>query len=219
MPNYDIVLFDFDGTLVDTSEGIFKSLIYALESDGVPEPPESVLRKFIGPPIYDSFKNLFGYDEDKIQYMINKYRERYKVKGIYELEIYDGIVDLLKKLKENNIKVATASSKPRVFIERILEKFELAEYIDYIGGTDFDEKNNGKAAILLNSLEQLGCKDKSKAIMVGDRKFDIDGAKGAGIECIAVRYGFGNDEEFIRHGAEYIVDDAKGIEKIIFGEN
>ena len=219
MANYDIVLFDFDGTMIDTSDGIFKSIIYALNADGQPVPTEDTLRKFIGPPIYDSFKNIFGYtDEDKIEWMIKKYRERYSVLGLFEARYYDGIEELLIKLKENGIKVATASSKPKKFIERILNETGFAKYIDYIGGTVFDEKGSGKTGILLNALENLNCTDKSRAIMVGDRKFDIEGAKGAGIETIAVLYGFGSRKEFEEYEAEYIVEDTKGIEKIIFGE-
>ncbi len=218
MAKFDFVLFDFDGTMVDSSKGIFKSLIYALKAAGHEEPDGATLRKFIGPPIYDSFKNLFGFPEEKIQFVISKYREDYSRDGIFELDIYDGIPELIKKLHENGVKVATASSKPTVFIERILKHIGLFDYIDYIGGTGFDEKGAGKTGILLNALEHLGCTDKSRAVMVGDRKFDIDGAKGAGIETIAVLYGFGSEAEFKEHGAEYIVKDTKEIENIIFGE-
>lgn len=219
MANYDIALFDFDGTLIDTSEGIFKSITYALNQDGQPVPSVDVLRKFIGPPIYDSFKNIFGYtDEDKIQWMIKKYRERYSVLGLFEAKYYDGIEELLITLRENGVKIATASSKPKRFIERILNETGFAKYIDYIGGTAFDEKGSGKTEIILNALESLNCTDKSRAIMVGDRKFDIEGAKGAGIETIAVLYGFGSREEFQKYEAEYIVENTKEIEKLILGE-
>lgn len=217
---FDAVLFDFDGTIVDSSEGIFKSLIYAFEADGKEAPPESMLRKFIGPPIYDSFKKNYGFSDEKIEWMIKKYRERYSVKGCSELKLYDGIEQLLKRLKENNIKVATASSKPVKFIERILDENNLRQYIDYVGGTNFDRiaLGSGKTGILLNAMEHLGVTDKSRTVMVGDRKFDIDGAKGAGIKTIAVLYGFGSREEFTRHGAEYIAETVGDIEKIIFGE-
>lgn len=217
---YEAVLFDFDGTLVDSSEGIFKSLIYAFEADGREIPPPETLRRFIGPPIYDSFKNLFGYSDDKIEWMIQKYRERYSTKGYAEVTVYDGIPELLKRLNDNNVKVATASSKPIIFIEKILDEKNLLRYFDYIGGTGFDEVKlgSGKTGIVLNALEQLGVRDKEKALMVGDRKFDIEGAKGAGIETAAVLYGFGSREEFEEHQAEYIVHNAKDIEKIIFGE-
>ncbi|MBQ5994933.1 MAG: HAD hydrolase-like protein [Clostridia bacterium] len=218
MRNYDIVLFDFDGTMVDSSEGIFKSLIYALESAGRERPSDETLRKFIGPPLYDSFKNLFGFEDGEIQKMIDKYRERYREKGLEEVEVYEGIPELFKTLKENGVKTATASSKPTQFIERILKSTGLYEYVDYVGGTAFDEKGSGKTAILENSLKMLGCTDRSRAIMVGDRKYDIDGAKGAGLKTIAVLYGFGSEEEFREHKAEYIVKSTKEIEKIILGD-
>ena len=218
MAKYETALFDFDGTMVDSSEGIFKSLIYALESGGYERPSDETLRKFIGPPIYDSFQKLFGFEDDEIQYMISKYRERYRGKGLEEVSVYPGIAQLLKTLKENGVKTATASSKPKVFIEKILASTGLDGYIDYVGGTQFDEKGASKTAILEDALLNLGCTDKSKAVMVGDRKFDIDGAKGAGIETIAVLYGFGSREEFEAHGAEYIVENTKEIEKIILGE-
>ena len=218
MANYDAVLFDFDGTLLDTSRGIFQSLIYALKCAGADEPDEATLRKFIGPPIYDSFLNLFHFKEDEIDFLIKKYREHYSAQGLYEYDIYDGIPELLKTVHENGVKVATASSKPRVFIEKILVKTGLAQYVDYVGGTTFDEKSGGKTEILLDAMEKLGCKDKSRVLMVGDRKFDIDGAKGAGIVTAAVLYGFGNRREFEEHGAEYIVENTGEIENIIFGE-
>ncbi|MBE6827019.1 MAG: HAD family hydrolase [Ruminococcaceae bacterium] len=218
MSNFDYVLFDFDGTMVDSSEGIFKSLIYALESAGCEKPSDETLRKFIGPPIYDSFRDLFGFDEEMIGYMIKKYRERYRAKGLEEVSVYAGIPELFRTLKENGIKTATASSKPTEFIEKILKDKGLYDCVDYIGGTAFDEKDSGKTAILNRSLEALGCTDRSRAVMVGDRKYDIDGAKGAGIKTVAVLYGFGSEEEFRRHNAEYIVNDTKEIEKIILGD-
>lgn len=218
MRNYDAVLFDFDGTMVDSSRGIFHSLIYALKCAGADEPDETTLRKFIGPPIYDSFLNLFHFPEDKIEFLIKKYRENYSAEGLLMLDIYEGIPELLKALHENGIKTATASSKPKVFIERILKSTGLDEYIDYIGGTQFDEKSAGKTAIVLDALENLGCTDKSRVLMVGDRKFDIDGAKGAGIKTAAVLYGFGSREEFEEHEAEFIVNNAEEIKDIIFGE-
>lgn len=215
---FDTVLFDFDGTLVDSSEGIFNSLIYAFRADGKEAPDRKVLRKFIGPPIYESFKTLFGYEDDKIDFMIKKYRERYSTEGYLEATFYDGIPELLKELHEKGIKVATASSKPTAFITKMLEVNGLSEYIDYIGGTLFDNKESGKTGIINNALQQLGCTDKSKALMVGDRKFDIDGAKGAGIKTVAVLYGFGSREEFSEHGAEYIAENVSDVRRIIFGE-
>ena len=219
MAKYDIVLFDFDGTLVDTSEGVFKSIIYALNADGKSAPSAETLRKFIGPPIYASFKETLGYtDEAKIEWLIKKYRERYSVLGLFEAEFYPGIEELLIKLKENGIKTATASSKPKKFIHKILDGTGFAKYFDYIGGTDFDQKESGKTEIILGALEYFNCTDKSKAVMVGDRKFDIEGAKSAGVETIAVLYGFGSREEFEEYEAEYIAENTADIERTVLGK-
>lgn len=210
------VLFDFDGTLVDSSEGIYKSLIYAFEADGKPIPDEATLRKFIGPPIYDSFKNLFGYKDEKIDWMIAKYRERYRTIGYREVEVYDGIPALLERLHQNGVKIATASSKPTVFIEKILEERNLLTYFDYLGGTDFDNISSDKTVIVQNAMHALGVSPQ-ETVMVGDRLFDIRGAKGAGVPCIAVLYGFGSREEFEEYGADYIVRTPQEIETLIFG--
>lgn len=214
--NCKAVLFDFDGTLMDSSEGIFKSLVYAFEADGKPVPDEATLRKFIGPPIYDSFKNLFGYKDEKIDWMIAKYRERYRAIGYREVEVYAGIPALLQRLHQNGIKIATASSKPRVFVEKILEEQNLLSYFSYIGGTEFDNISSDKTKIIENAMRALGV-SPAETLMVGDRLYDICGAKGAGVPCIAVLYGFGSREEFLEYGADYIVGTAKEIETLIFG--
>ena len=210
------VLFDFDGTLVDSSEGIYKSLIYAFKADGKSIPDEATLRKFIGPPIYDSFKNLFGYKDEKIDWMIAKYRERYRAIGYREVEVYDGIPALLERLHQSGIKIATASSKPTVFIEKILEERNLLTYFDYLGGTDFDNISSDKTKIIENAMRALGV-SPAETLMVGDRLFDIRGAKGASVPCIAVLYGFGSREEFLEYGADYSVSTPTEIENLIFG--
>ncbi|MGN0519306.1 MAG: HAD hydrolase-like protein [Candidatus Fimenecus sp.] len=214
--NCKAVLFDFDGTLVDSSEGIFKSLMYAFEADGKPIPDEATLRKFIGPPIYDSFKNLFGYKDEKIDWMIAKYRERYRAIGYREVEVYAGIPALLERLHQNGIKIATASSKPTVFIEKILEERNLLSYFDYLGGTDFDNISSDKTVIMQDAMRALSVSPQ-ETVMVGDRLYDIRGAKGASVPCIAVLYGFGSREEFLEYGADYIVRTPKEIENLIFG--
>lgn len=217
IPDCKAVLFDFDGTLADSSEGIFKSLIYAFQCDGKPAPDGATLRKFIGPPIYDSFKTLFGYTDGKIDFMIEKYRERYRETGYLETKIYDGIPELLHALRENGIRVATASSKPTVFIEKILKEHGLYEYFDYVGGTQFDNISSDKSVILKNAMDALGVTAR-ETVMVGDRLFDIRGAKGVGVPCIAVLYGFGSREEFEKYGAEYIVETPAEIKSLILGE-
>ena len=214
---FKAVLFDFDGTLVDSSEGIFKSLIYAFEKDGKPAPDAATLRKFIGPPIYDSFKTLFGYADEKIDFMIEKYRERYRAIGWREARVYDGIPELLRALQANGIKMATASSKPTPFIRQIVEDQGLLSYFDYLGGTQFDNISSDKTEILKNAMQELGVTPE-ETVMVGDRLFDIRGAKGAGIPCIAVLYGFGSRAEFEAYGAEYIVETPQDVLDLIVEE-
>lgn len=217
IPDCKAVLFDFDGTLADSSEGIFKSLIYAFQCDGKPAPDEATLRKFIGPPIYDSFKNLFGYTDGKIDFMIEKYRERYRKTGYSETRIYDGIPELLCALREKGIKIATASSKPTVFIKQILEEHGLYGCFDYVGGTQFDNISSDKSAILQAAMDALGV-SAQETVMVGDRLFDIRGAKGVGVPCIAVLYGFGSRAEFEEYGAEYIAQTPAEVKTLILGE-
>lgn len=217
IPDCKAVLFDFDGTLVDSSEGIFKSLLYAFQCDSKPAPDEATLRKFIGPPIYDSFKTLFGYTDDKIDYMVEKYRERYRKTGFLETKVYDGIPALLRALRERNIKIATASSKPSVFIEQILKENGLYDLFDYIGGTQFDNISADKSVVLQAAMDALGV-TANETVMVGDRLFDIRGAKGVGVPCIAVLYGFGSRAEFLEYGAEYIVETPSQIQTLILGE-
>lgn len=212
---YKAVLFDFDGTLVDSSEGIFKSLSYAFRQDGKPVPDTQTLRKFIGPPIYDSFKTLFGYPDNKIDFMVQKYRERYRELGYREVRVYDGIPELLETLKANGVKIATASSKPIVFIEQILKEQGLFPYFDYIGGTLFDNISSNKTAIIKAAMQALGVA-AGECVMVGDRLYDICGAKGAGVPCIAVLFGFGSRAEFGEYGADYVAETAEEISELIF---
>ena len=214
---FKAVLFDFDGTLVDSSEGIFKSLIYAFDADGKPAPDEKTLRKFIGPPIYDSFKTLFGYKDEKIDFMIEKYRERYRSVGWHEARVYDGIPELVRALREQGVKMATASSKPTPFIRQIIEEQGLLPYFDYLGGTAFDNISSNKTEILNHAMQELGV-SPGETVMVGDRLFDIRGAQGAGIPCIAVLYGFGSRSEFEEYGAQYIVETPQDIYRLIVEE-
>ncbi len=212
---YDAVLFDFDGTIADTGRGIFSSIQYAVECLGLEPLDAETLRRFIGPPIYDSFKRELGLDDEKSDFAVKKYREKYAESGIYELDIYDGIIPLIKKLRENGIKVGIASSKPQNFLIRIVDFLEIAELIDFISAPSADDTPQSKASLINNSAEALNiCKDK--ILMVGDRYFDIDGANGAGVESVGVTFGYGSEEELKKSGATFIAGCADEIADIIF---
>lgn len=220
MQRYDYVIFDFDGTVVDTGEGILKSLQYSFEAQGREAPDLSDLKKFIGPPIHYSYTTYYDVGEDEVQNYIKSYRERYRSKGIYECHIYDGMIEALSELKRRGVKLGIASSKPISLIYDVMEYLDLTAYFDAVTGTAFDDSNHsGKADLILQSIEKLGAKDKSRVLMVGDRCFDIDGAAGAGVDSCGVIFGYGSREEFIEHKATFIVQEAKDILDVVFKSN
>ncbi len=216
MRNYDYVIFDFDGTVADTGEGILKSLQYSFEQMGREVPELSDLKKFIGPPIHYSFVTFYGVSENEVEQYIKKYRERYRKIGVYECFVYDSMVETLKTLRENGVKLGIASSKPIKLVYDVMEYLRLTEYFDAVVGTQFDDSNHpGKTDLVLQSMEKLEDSDKSRTLMVGDRFFDIDGAAGAGVDSVGVTYGYGSREEFMEHNATYIVDSPKEILNIV----
>lgn len=206
MSGYEYVIFDFDGTVVDTGEGIIKSLQYSFEQMGREIPDMSDLRRFIGPPIYYSYTHFYGVSEDEVETYIKKYRERYTDKGIYECHLYEGMAELLDRLREKGIKVGVASSKPQRLIYDVANYLKITDSFDAIVGVKTDNsRHSTKAGLVLEAMELLGAADKSKVLMVGDRCFDIDGAKGAGVDSCGVLWGYGSEEEFREHKADYIV--------------
>ncbi len=216
MNKYDYVLFDFDGTVVDTGEGILKSLQYSFEQMGRDIPDMSELKKFIGPPVYYSYTHYYGVSEQEVDEYIRKYRERYKIKGIYECALYDGMVSLLDRLKEKGIKLAVASSKPEHLIFSVADYLGITDKFDAIAGVKTDNsKHSTKAGIVLEAMKLLGAEDKSKVLMVGDRMYDIEGAKGAGVDSCAVLWGYGSEEEFKEHNADYIVEKTEEILRLV----
>ena len=151
-PLFDAVLFDFDGTVVDSSEGIYNSVLYALEAFGYPRPDEQALRYFIGPPLQHSFMHLLDVDEARAQALVEKYRERYRSQGVREVRLYDGVRPLLVQLKGSGIQLGVASSKPVPFIREILSLLEIGSCFDYVSGIDFTQNDPDKEALIRLSL-------------------------------------------------------------------
>ena len=205
MAKYDYVIFDFDGTVVDTGEGILKSLQYSFREMGREVPELDDLKKFIGPPIYYSYTTYYGVSEEEVGEYIKKYRERYKVMGIYECELYDGMTQLLDSLKAKGIKIGIASSKPMHLIYSVADYLKITDKFDAIVGVKIDDSNHSsKKQLVLDAMTEMGATDKSKVLMVGDRLYDIDGAAGAGVDSCGAIWGYGNEEEFREHNATYI---------------
>ena len=216
MKKYDIILFDLDGTLTDPGEGITNSVAYALEKYGIEVENKKDLLKFIGPPLYDSFRMYYGFSEEKSREAIAFYREYYSVKGIYECKLYDGIPELLMSLKNAGKTVILATSKPDFFAEKVLEHYGIIKYFDFVGGASADEKTRGtKEAVIAYIFEEMKIQKRENVVMIGDRHYDVNGAKEFSIDSIGVLFGFGDREELEAAGATYIAADIDEIKKIL----
>lgn len=214
---YNAVIFDFDGTICDTGEGILKSAKYALDAFGYKTPDDyRVLTCFIGPPLLVTFQEEFGADANQAEELVKKFRERYTNIGLYESELYDGVKELLARLKDDGIKIGIASSKPQAYVEKLLEKFNVIKYFDSICAVSFTADCETKASIISRCLAELDAKG-NEAIVVGDRKFDIEGAKSNYIDSVAVLWGYGNKIEFAEAGAKFIVEKVDDIESVALG--
>ena len=212
---YKYVLFDLDGTLTNSELGITKSVQHALKRFGIEVEDRTKLRPFIGPPLGESFQVYYGLSEEESQKAIEYYRERFSVKGLYENEVYEGVEKMLQTLKGSGKKLIVATSKPEKFTMIILEHFDLLKYFDFVAGATMDGSRGEKADVIRYALEIGGIEDKSEVIMIGDRKFDILGAKENGLASIGVLYGFGDREELTAAGADYIAECAEDIAEIL----
>lgn len=213
--NYDAVLFDFDGTFADTGEGIFESVQHAVEALGFRPLTDETLKRFIGPPIFDSFRRELGIDDARADFAVTKYREAYAESGILKFRIYDGILDLLRELKDNGIKIGIASAKPQKFIIRIVAHLGLEDYFDYISAPADDKADQSKVRLITKAAEALKA-EKSRVLMVGDRHFDINGANGAGVSSVGVTFGYGSEEELRSAGATFIARNVAEVRDVIF---
>lgn len=204
---YSIILFDLDGTLTDPKEGITKCVQYALRHFGIEEVNLDNLTRFIGPPLQQSFREYYGFDEEISKQAIEKYRERFSTVGVFENLVYDGIKDMLNQLCQMDKVLAVATSKPQVYAERILTKYDLKQYFKVVVGSELDGTRSNKADVIEEVFRQLKIteKEKMETVMVGDRKHDILGAKACGIDSVGVEFGYAEENELSEAGAKYIV--------------
>ncbi len=256
---YHYILFDLDGTLTDPKPGITGCVQYALRKFGIEEPDLDKLEPFIGPPLLDSFQEFYGFDEEKGLQAIAYYRERFSVVGLFENEIYPGIAQMLARLQKAGIRLAVASSKPTVFVTRILEHFGILSFFDVIVGSELDGTRGRKEEVVEEALRQLlrdgsgeeeargygiaGGTGMEKSVstrqdrertgsdrtepagacapprhdivMVGDRKYDITGAKAHHIVSIGVAYGYAAAGELEAAGADVIVETVEELERAL----
>lgn len=214
---YTSIIFDFDGTICNTSEGIIKSVKYALEAFNCPLPEnDDELNVFIGPPLVTSFIKRCACSRETAQKMVVKYRERYTDTGVYESKLYPEIKELLEALKKDGVKIAVASSKPKKFIDILLEKFGILKYFDAVCGVEFHSDCETKASIIARAMKEIGASSET-TLMVGDTKFDIEGANENAIAGTGVLWGFGSEAEFQTAGAAFIAEKPFDIESIALG--
>ena len=212
---YSYVLFDLDGTVTDPEEGITKSVQYALQHFSIEVQERRELYKFIGPPLKDSFMEFYGFTEQQAGEALLKYRERFEVTGWRENVVYDGMEKLLRHLRRRGKRIMLATSKPEVFAEQILVYFGLRDYFDFVGGASLDGRRNYKADVIRYVLDANVISSREKAVMVGDRKFDILGAKEFGLETVGVLYGYGDREELTTAGADHLVGSVAELEALL----
>lgn len=200
--NYDILLFDLDGTLTDSTEGIVKCIEYALTKMGYEMPEDT--NKYLGPPLYQSFAEFCGMNEEQVNEAVRIFRERYSTVGLFENRVYDGVPEMLDRLKKGGKRIMVATSKPEVYAVRIFEKFGLAQFFEIVGGANINGTRNYKHEVIEYVLEKAGISDRSSVLMIGDRKQDVIGAHKTGLKCMGILWGFGSIEELTEAGADYI---------------
>lgn len=211
------ILFDLDGTLTESAPGIINSLKYALDKLGVYDYDESVLKQFVGPPLAVSFKRFFGFTDEQALNAIDVYREYFRDKGLFENAVYEGVPDMLARLKNSGRRLAVATSKPEVFAKRIIEHFNLDVYFCEVCGIPLDDEKMTKSQVIAEAIKRLGVGDIGNAVMVGDRDYDVEGANKNGIRCIGVTYGYGSEEELQKAGAIRIAHSPLEVAEIVFG--
>ena len=212
---YKYILFDLDGTITDPFDGITASIIYALDKFGISVPDRKELAAFIGPPLVDSFSKYYGFSHGCSLAAVGYYREYYGKKGIFECTLYDGITDLFHKLKDSGVKVIIATSKPEHFAIKLMEHFALDDCFVSICGATMDEKRTNKDEVIRYALDRNGITDTDECIMVGDRKYDVLGAKAAGIKSVGVLYGYGSRDEMDAAAPDFIAESVAELEEIL----
>lgn len=203
LPKY--LLFDLDGTLTDPAEGITNSVAYALEKFDIKITDRRELFPYIGPPLTNSFMQYHGLDRSQAEIALKHYREYFSQKGMFENVLYDGIATLLDKLRADGYTLLIATSKPEEFTVQILRHFSLDGYFNFVAGNTLDENRPTKGSVIAYLREQYPDIDSRNALMIGDRKYDVEGARENGLSSVGVLYGYGSREELMTAGATAVV--------------
>ena len=208
------ILFDLDGTLTDPADGITRSVAHALAKRGIAVPDLRALHPFIGPPLIDSFIQFYGFSRDEAVRAVTDYREYYAVRGIFENAVYPGVPEMLRQLKSAGKWVGMATSKPEPYARQIADHFGLTPYFDAICGSLMDESRTAKADVIAYLLQTHRIAPE-QAVMVGDRCYDVTGARAFGIPCIGVTFGYGSADELRGAGAAALADSPEAVFRLL----
>lgn len=214
MKNKRFLLFDLDGTVADSAPGVMDSVEYALNKMGITPPDRGFLAKFIGPPLRFSFMEYIGLSAEDAERGVALYREHYAVEGILNTSLFDGVKEFLKAAKEKGKVLMLATSKPEVFAKRCLKNLGVEEYFDYVSAASFSPELDSKSAIIGRALTMAGA-DKADCVMIGDRCYDIEGARDNGIPCIGVVNGSVFEKELFETGAKAVLTDFFELRKFL----
>lgn len=217
MSNFEYILFDLDGTLIDSKRGIVKCIRYALDKKNIPY-TDDLLDKMIGPPFRVSMHDFLGLEMPIIEQLISLYRGIYEVEGWKNCSLYEGVENMLKTLHGEGKRLAVATSKPIKFTNMIVDGFNLRQYFDFVGGASSDASREAKCDVIQACLDSLNVDDRSKVLMVGDRLYDIEGAHRCGVTCAAILYGYGNLEEFEEYKADYVLPMPNDVVQLVLGK-
>ncbi len=208
-----IIIFDLDGTLTDSAEGVIRSAQHMQEKMGIDKWADEDLKFIVGPPLIKTFTEDFRMNPEDAQRALGFFRERYATIGLFENNVYEGIPEMLQELQKKGKRLAVATSKKEETAVRILKHFEIDGYFEVIGGDNREIGRDTKAKVIDYVLEIMEG-NKGDAIMVGDRKFDVEGAHLVGVPCIAVEFGYGDREEFEACGADYLAATPKAVAEL-----
>ena len=203
---YSNIIFDVDGTLVNSYDAIKNSLIYTLKQFGIEENDESKIKYMMGPPLYHSLVHVWNLSDEDTVKAVEIYRNRFQKDGLAENKLYDNVPDMLEKLKNNGARLFVATSKVQFMAETVLDYLGISHYFDLIVGSDLNDKDHSKDELINKVLEYVGDAPKSSCVMVGDRKFDLNGAEICGIDGIGLLCGFGGYEELSKCKNTYLAN-------------
>lgn len=215
--NYDYVLFDLDGTLSASAEGIKRCIMLSLDEMGKPCPDLSDYSKFIGPPLIDTFRNLCKLGEDEAKEALKIYLRLYDTEGEPRNRLFDGIEELLEKLRDSDAGVAICSSKNQRSVERVSGFLDIVKYFDALCGSDGTPERKEKEDVIPYALGVLGSNSGDRVVLIGDTHFDAKGARLSGVDFIGVTYGYGTVETMRNEGAVTFCDSAKELDRLLFG--